>query len=203
MRLLILMATIGAIACTNLSSIRQECPEQSISDLSQTCISPEYIEGCTRYKNSQECFECTEGRQLFIQNISLVVVDVIFLLVLPLKIISLAAFKFLPMENVVIAQMAILDKKVIVNLVLNIARLTTVMVDASVASHNSPSCLMNAGTIICQDAKQKRKEALAQNVLNPLNSGIKNVSSLIVKHTMILDVQPVNVDSISRKVDLA
>jgi hypothetical protein len=53
------------------------------------------------------------------------------------------------MENVVIAQMAILDKKVIVNLVLNIARLTTVMVDASVASHNSPSCLMNAGTIIC------------------------------------------------------
>jgi hypothetical protein len=78
-----------------------------------------------------------------------VVVDVIFLLVLPLKIISLAAFKFLQMENVVIAQMAILDKKVIVNLVLNIARLTTVMVDASVAGHNSPSCLMNAGTIIC------------------------------------------------------
>jgi len=75
-------------------------------------------------------------------------VDAIFLLVLPLKIILLAAFKSCQMGNVIIARTASLDKKEIVKLVLKIVRFILVTVDVSVAKHNSLSCLMNADIII-------------------------------------------------------
>lgn len=50
----ILQLTLG-----NLVGLTIQCPEQSVPDFNNICITPDYIEGCVKYKSSQECFKCS------------------------------------------------------------------------------------------------------------------------------------------------
>jgi hypothetical protein len=63
-----ILAVLPFITC-NLVSLSSQCDEKSVPDINQMCIQPDYIQGCTLYKNIKECATCKQGNSIITQNI--------------------------------------------------------------------------------------------------------------------------------------
>lgn len=68
MNKLILLCLLVSLAVGNLVGLNTACPERSVSDINKVCISPDYIEGCTKYQNVQKCAVCAPGTTHPIQS---------------------------------------------------------------------------------------------------------------------------------------
>lgn len=63
-----LLCLLASLAACNLVGLNTACPERSVPDVNKVCISPDFIEGCTQYRNVQQCAVCAAGTSISIQS---------------------------------------------------------------------------------------------------------------------------------------